>query len=80
MSHSHPEEMQEGCFQRSGFSGLSSASGHGRADSSLFSLHYGKVIVTVPSMFDDRAVFFLLVELFSFSRYLFPIGLSILFS
>jgi len=52
--------MQEGCFQRSDVSGLSSFSDHGRADSSLFSLHYEKVIVTVPSMLDDRAFFFYL--------------------
>lgn len=58
MLHSHPEEMQEGCYQRSDVSGLSSASGHGRADSSLFSLYYEKVIVTVPSMLDDTAIFF----------------------
>lgn len=56
--HSHPEELQEGCFQRSDVSVLSSARGHGRADSSLFSLNYEKVIVTVPSMLVDRAVFF----------------------
>lgn len=54
--------MQEGRFQRSDVSGLSSASDHGRADSCLFSLHYEKVIVTVPSMLDDGAVFLFTCE------------------
>jgi hypothetical protein len=50
-------------LQRSRVSGLSSASDRGRADSCLFSLHYEKVIVTVPSMLDDGAVFFFFVYL-----------------